>query len=422
MGRSTRAGDRAVPVVILFVSQGVFNVGFYAVIPFLALTMQRDFGMGGVAVGLVLGVRTFSQQGLFLIGGVLRDRFGARNLIVVGCAVRVTGYLAFAQAADFGGFLVGAILTGLGGALFSPALESLVGAADARTAATRPMGRPTLFASLVLAGEIGAATGPLVGALLLGLGFATTVTAAAGLFALAGVALWILVPGESRQQHPQPGLAPQQIIGRRWSLAFDPRFVRFCALFSVNLLAYNQLYLGLSFEIARVDGGASALGVIFVLVSVVTIALQWPLGMWASRLGPRLSFGVGFGAIAGAFLLSAITSSLDPVPGLELLPAVAMVMLLAVGHMIVGPVALSLVPRFAGTAPLGAHYGLLATCGGLAVLTGSLVLAPIFDAGAFALAWGILAVLAVVAALTLPASLPRALDPIHPTTESTHAS
>ena len=53
---------------LLLASQLVFNVGFYAVVPFLALVMTHDFGMTATAVGVVLGARVFSQQGLFLVG------------------------------------------------------------------------------------------------------------------------------------------------------------------------------------------------------------------------------------------------------------------------------------------------------------------------------------------------------------------
>ena len=53
---------------------------------------------GAFLIGLVLGARTFSQQGLFLLGGMLADRFGPRALIVAGCAVRVAGYLGLAAA------------------------------------------------------------------------------------------------------------------------------------------------------------------------------------------------------------------------------------------------------------------------------------------------------------------------------------
>ena len=46
-------------------AQLVFNLGFYAVIPFLAGAMGDEYGLDAAAVGLVLGARTFSQQGMF---------------------------------------------------------------------------------------------------------------------------------------------------------------------------------------------------------------------------------------------------------------------------------------------------------------------------------------------------------------------
>ncbi|OUD80858.1 Oligopeptide transport ATP-binding protein OppF [Clavibacter michiganensis subsp. michiganensis] len=105
-------GTTAPPAAVLLSSQLVFNLGFYAVVPFLAVVMRDDLGLGALAIGLVLGARTFSQQGLFLLGGMLADRFGPRTLIAAGCVVRVSGYLGLALAAGLPGFLVGAILTG----------------------------------------------------------------------------------------------------------------------------------------------------------------------------------------------------------------------------------------------------------------------------------------------------------------------
>ena len=55
-------------------AQLVFNLGFYAVVPFLAGAMGTEYGLGAAAIGLVLGARTFSQQGMFLLGGMLADR------------------------------------------------------------------------------------------------------------------------------------------------------------------------------------------------------------------------------------------------------------------------------------------------------------------------------------------------------------
>src|SRR5688572_28572412 len=159
---------------LLLASQLIFNIGFYAVVPFLAVAMRNDFGMGAMAIGLVLGARTFAQQGMFLFGGALADRWGARQSMITGCLVRIAGFLLLAWAADFPLFLIGAIVTGIGGALFSPALQSLVGSAaergtiqkndqeqtaqdddGAHKGDERQNNRATLFALLVVCGEVG---------------------------------------------------------------------------------------------------------------------------------------------------------------------------------------------------------------------------------------------------------------------------
>ncbi|MFT2706907.1 MFS transporter [Clavibacter zhangzhiyongii] len=405
------AGARPRPAVLLG-SQLVFNVGFYAVVPFLATVMRDDLGLGALAIGVVLGARTFSQQGLFLLGGMLADRFGPRILITAGCVVRVAGYLGLALAADLPGFLLGAILTGLGGALFSPALQSLVAAADLRTRETRPPGRPSLFAALVLVGEVGAATGPLVGAALLGHGFATTALSAAGLFTVVGVALWCVIPaGAVRAAAPASAAAADAadapVARDPWAAVRDRRFLAYAALFAVDLLAYNQLYLGLPLELGRAGAAASAVGSAFLAVSLLTIALQWPVALLARRIGPARALALGFSTSATGFAAVALAAVVPPPAGAALAPVAVLLVCLTLAHMLVGPVTMELVPAFAAGRPTASYYGLLASCGGVAVLVGGSAVGALLDA-APALAWGILAALPVAAAVGLPRLLPRA--------------
>ncbi|MBL1862834.1 MFS transporter, partial [Klebsiella pneumoniae] len=40
---------------LLLVSQFIFNTGFYAVVPFLAIFLRDDMLLSGAAIGLVLG-------------------------------------------------------------------------------------------------------------------------------------------------------------------------------------------------------------------------------------------------------------------------------------------------------------------------------------------------------------------------------
>ncbi|MCA1695790.1 MAG: MFS transporter, partial [Actinobacteria bacterium] len=73
-----RSFDR--PVQLLLVNQLSINIGFYMLIPYLAGYLAGDLGLAVWVVGLVLGVRNFAQQGMFLIGGTLADRLGYKPL------------------------------------------------------------------------------------------------------------------------------------------------------------------------------------------------------------------------------------------------------------------------------------------------------------------------------------------------------
>lgn len=358
---------------LLLGTQALFNVGFYAVVPFIAVVLRGDFGLGAAAVGLVLGARTFAQQGLFLVGGELADRFGARGIIALGCALRVTGFLALASsllAADpvLWLFVAGTVVTGLGGALFSPGINTLVAEADG----ARP-GRVSLFAWLTFAGEAGAVLGPLVGAVLLGHGFPVVAGAGAALFAAMGIALWALLPrGVHSHTHRER---------TSWAALRNRRFVGFAAIHSVDLLAYNQLYLAIPLELGRIGAGPGFIGLLFAEVSAITLLLQLPVARWASRVGPAVALRAGYATTTAGFLTLAFGAVLAPSREAHLGLVALAVALLALGHIASSPTALALVPRWADGGPTGSYFGALASFGGAAVLVGNLVAGRLFDAG-----------------------------------------
>ena len=121
---------------VLLGSQFVFNIGFYAVVPFLALFLRDGMLLSGGVIGLVLGLRTFSQQGMFIVGGALSDRFGARIVILWGCFIRIAGFLLLALGHSLWPIVLGACLTGVGGALFSPSIEALLAKAGQQSEAS----------------------------------------------------------------------------------------------------------------------------------------------------------------------------------------------------------------------------------------------------------------------------------------------
>ncbi len=395
---------------LLLASQLVFNIGFYAVVPFLALVMTQDFGMTATAVGIVLGARVFSQQGLFLVGGSITDRWGPRRAMLVGCLVRVSGYLTLAMAGSFPLFLLGAVLTGMGGALFSPALESLVGKAEERRRSTSGKA-PQLFALLAICGEIGAVAGPLVGALLLDMSFSWAALGGAAVFTVMTGVLWHSLPAEADKP---AAVVPMQAVKRTDGIAAmlrEKRFVAFAALYSVNLLAYNQLYFGLPIELTRSGAGPGALAGLFAVASVLTIALQWPISRVTTRIGAGRALTAGFIFKGLAFGTMAVLAQVPATGTMQLLPPLLLVVGLCLGHMCIGPVAMPLVLDFARGRRSGIYYGLLASMGGCAVLLGNLVLGPLYSGAAqpgpeAAWPWALMAALTVVPAVGLSRLLP----------------
>ena len=358
---------------VLLGSQFVFNIGFYAVVPFLAIFLRDDMLLSGGLIGLILGLRTFSQQGMFIVGGALSDRFGAKIIILCGCVISVAGYLLLAFGHALWPIILGACLTGIGGALFSPSIEALLARAGTHSETKGQRSRAEWFALFAVCGELGAVLGPVVGALLTGLGFRQVALAGAVVFVVALIVLYFCLPAA---QHSKQTLN----IVPWWTTFRQPRFVAFIIAYSSWLLSYNQLYLALPVEIQRAGGNEKDLGPLFMLASVLIITLQLPLARFALRVGVVRILPVGFLLLSASFASVAVFAQTVPPEGwLRLLPSVCFVALLTLGQMLLVPSAKDLVPRFAEESTLGAHYGALATAGGVAVLLGNLLFGSLLD-------------------------------------------
>jgi MFS family permease len=383
---------------LLVLTQLAFNIGFYMVLPYLATHLTEDLALAGAVVGLVLGLRTFSQQGLFVVGGTLTDRFGAKPVVLAGCTLRVAGFVLLGLAESLPAVLAGAVLTGFAAALFSPAVESsLAREAGERAEAGGPV-RADVFAMLAISGQVGTVVGPLVGTALLVVGFQLSCLVAAAVFVLIGIAHLRWLPRRPPLHAGEPVLAGWAEVVR------NRRFMVFAAGYSGYLLCYNQLYLALPAELHRATGDQAALGWLFVLASVMVITGQMAATRWGRRIGAARAIVLGFGLMAVSFLTVAVAvllpGSTDDVP---LWPAVTMVALLTAGEMLTVPVAQDLVPRLAGERRLGVYFGVLSSAGGLAVLVGSTAVGALLDpaVAAPAVPWLVLAGVPIVSAVII---------------------
>ncbi|MFF6935261.1 MULTISPECIES: MFS transporter [unclassified Streptomyces] len=380
---------------LLTATQFAFNTGFYAVLPYLAAHLGDGLGMAGWLVGLVLGLRTFSQQGLFVVGGALTDRYGPRPVVLTGCVLRIAGFCWLAQAGSTATVIGAVLLIGFAAALFSPAVESETARAAVAHETATGTPRAQVLAVFSAAGQAGAFLGPLLGSLLLLLGgdFRTACLAGAVVFVgvLAGHAK--LMPHRPRTARTGAAL-PREVFANR-------PFLVLCLAYSSYLVSYNQLYLALPAEVERATGSQSALGGLFALSSLLVVVAQLPLTRWsARRLPPRTALVTGLAVVATGF----VAVPLAPDGPAGLLPAAALVVLLTLGQMLLVPAARGLVPDLVDDHRLGLATGALSSVSGLAVLVGSAATGTLLDTPG-AVLWTVLATVPLTgAALALTLS------------------
>ncbi|OLT75465.1 MDR family MFS transporter [Mycobacteroides chelonae] len=396
--RQFRSFDR--PSQILMVNQFAINVGFYMLMPYLAGYLAGPLGLAAWMVGLVLGVRNFSQQGMFLVGGTLADRFGYKPLIVAGCLLRTGGFLMLAFVGSLPAILIASAATGFAGALFNPAVRAYLAADSGER-------RVEAFAVFNVFYQAGILFGPIVGLALTAWDFRITCAVAAAVFAILTVIQLMALPPNRAEQE-----AERQPVLANWrSVVSNRAFLLFSGAMIGSYVLTFQVYLALPFQAALLTGDKKSETVlvtsIFVVSGLVAIAGQVRLTGWLSaRFGPSRSLVFGMLVIAAAFVplmllpTAASAGQLAAIGALLLAAA-----LLAVGTIATFPFEMDTVVRLARNRLVATHYGLYNTIVGVGILAGNLLTGSIFgytqQHGKPALLWVSLTAIGLVCAAAL---------------------
>ena len=372
------------PARLLMVNQFAINLGFYMLMPYLADHLAHGLGLAAWAVGLVLGVRNLSQQGMFLVGGTLADRYGCKPMILAGCALRTVAFGLLAVAGSLPVLIVASALTGLAGALFNPAVRAYLAAEAGEDR------RVEAFAAFNVFYQAGILIGPLAGLALLAWDFGVVCTVAALIFGALAV-----LQARALPVRPPAGRGTEpawRAVAADWrAIAANRPFLLFAAAMSGSYLLAFQVYLALPLRARELFGAQTGVvtGAVFAVSALAALSGQLKLTAWAKEnlSGPR---AIMYGLVAmGAAFTPLLPESYNAVVGVGALTLCAA--LLAWGGALLYPFEMDTVVRLSGDRLVATYYGAYNTASGIAISLGNLAVGALFDSGVRWLPWAVLA-------------------------------
>jgi DHA1 family multidrug resistance protein-like MFS transporter len=384
ISRQTSAANRRGLLVILISTFFAWG-GFFMVIPMISVHYVDGLGWTAGAIGLVLAVRQFLQQGLTPFSGVLADRFGAKPLIAIGTLVRAAGFGAMAFASTYPALMATAIVAAVGGALFeSPRAAAVAALSD-------ECERASYFAKTGVVAGLGITAGTQLGALLLGFDFRYV--------ALAGGVCYILLFLMILLWLPAVQVAEKGGAFRGLNLAVHDRtFVRYTGFMAGHQFMGAQFSITLPLVATAVAGSAGAVAWVYAINSAVAVLLGYPLPRLAERwLGARRALIAGVVVTAVGLILIGFSR--------ETVSLFAAVGVYSVGIVLARPIDQTVAAGLANPVALGSYFGVAALAvafgGGLGNYAGGVL----YDLGAHlrlpALPWLIFATIGLIAAAGL---------------------
>jgi len=261
--------------------------------PFLAIYLTNDRGLAAGQVGLVVSFLGAGSVAGGFLGGYLADLLGRKRTLVLALSLGAMAMLHLGAARSVPHIALAALLLGLLGELYRPAVAATI--ADL----VPPDDRARAFGLLYWAINLGFAFAGMVGGLVSARGF-TTLFVADAVTTLAFAALIYFKIPETRPDHP-PGREK-----KHWTTPFrDGPFVVFIGLTFAVALIFQQHIVAMPLDMGAHGVSPRAYGAVIGLNGVLIILLQ----PFASRvLAPfsrarvlafaALVSGLGFGGNA----------------------------------------------------------------------------------------------------------------------------
>ena len=316
------------------------GVGGTMLFPFFALYITQKFNVGMTEAGFLLGL--MSLFGLFggMVGGVLTDRFGRRNLILFGLVFSALSTLTFGLVNEFIWMYPLVFVVGLIGHMSGPAHNAMI--ADILPEEKRQEG----FGILRVVGNFAWIIGPTIGGLVAKSNFFSLFVIDAIISCIVAALIFRLLPEtkpEVKVEASAPFTEPESIwktVLGYGTVLRDLAFVAFIVATILMLAVYQQMYGTLSVFLRDVHAiDPQHYGYLMTTSAITVVLFQFAVSRWLRGKAPFLmmAFGTLFYMVGFAMFGFVSTFWLFA----------AAIIVVTMGEMIVVPVSQGLAANFA---------------------------------------------------------------------------
>ncbi|NVD37501.1 MFS transporter [Ensifer sp. HO-A22] len=362
--------------LLLIAGSGVVTIAKGMSLTFLAIRLQKDFGLSPAGIGALIGAGPLVGAMVSPFAGTLSDRIGRKGVLTAALCMAGLALAGLGLAQSIAAFALAHVVSAVAAAVYEPVSRALM------SDTAPPHLRLRVFSWRYLAINAGWAVGPLIG-VWIGAAYATLFVLAGLMHAAFGLVLFVTVPDASDRPATETAAASQATGGWRGLVAAlrDRRLVFFVIGGTLLLAVHGQWSVTLSQYLNTGFEDGVTLFALLVSTNAATVLIaSTPARFVIERIGALKA--LSFGCLL--FLLGEIGFAASS--GMEML--VASMILFTIGEVLVVPSEYVLVDGISDAGNRGTYFGAhsLSSVGNfLGPLIGGLALGAIGGAGMFLL-------------------------------------
>jgi len=262
---------------VLFVSALIENTAFGLILPFLAIYMVEDVGVGEVLAGVALMGYTLSGIPSMIFGGVLADRIGRRTVLLMSLGLMCVTIMLYFFAYNFWSLFGIALADSFVGTMYMPAANAMI--ADVIPSPDRPKA----FSILRIGWNVGIVFGPVIGFIIVSASSIKVLFLFGAAILFCAFMLNLFLIPETKPEDTGEEITFRKVM----AVSSNRPFLLLCSLSGVFWFFFSQWMSVLpiySTDPAQLGLTESLFGVVFAVSAIMVVVLQVPFTARLERL------------------------------------------------------------------------------------------------------------------------------------------